>query len=158
MDKDFQDRIDDYILGRMSEDDKVNFKAEVSLDESKREQLEFTKNVNSAVNSRQDKLKGLERMKAIYDQEKHKRSASVNTRQIVLWASGVAAVFVVGFFVFKPLIHDTIPVESSPGIMITSDNYVFGVKDSIVDLPIVNDSIIKDTSDIIIEEVCKEHE
>ena len=56
MKKDFQDRIDEYILDRMSDEEKAQFEAEVSHDESKREQLEFTKDVKSAISSRADKM------------------------------------------------------------------------------------------------------
>ena len=45
MKTDFQDRIDEYILGRMTDEEKAQFEAEVNQDESKREQLEFTINV-----------------------------------------------------------------------------------------------------------------
>ena len=34
---DFQDRIDEYILGRMTDEEKAQFEAEVNLDESKKD-------------------------------------------------------------------------------------------------------------------------
>ena len=56
MKKDFQDRIDEYILGRMTDEEKAQFEAEVNQDESKKEQLEFTRNVKGAISSREDKM------------------------------------------------------------------------------------------------------
>ena len=61
MDKDFQDRIDEFLLhgNKMSEEDKAQFLKEIEEDEEKREQYEFTKNVKKAFESRGDKLKAM---------------------------------------------------------------------------------------------------
>ena len=59
MDIQFQDRIDNYLLGRMSEADKEAFLQEVEQDNEKKEQLEFTRNVKEAVCSREEKLRAL---------------------------------------------------------------------------------------------------
>ena len=119
MNGDFQDRIDDYLLGRMSDEEKIHFEKEVGEDKSKREQLDFTQNVKSAVSSREDKLKRLDMMKGMYDDERRYNSRASGTdgimycsspprmtdrmkfekkpsRRIWLWASGIAAVFVIG--------------------------------------------------------------
>ena len=45
MENDFQDRIDEYILGRMHDEEKAQLEMEINQDESKKEQFEFTKNV-----------------------------------------------------------------------------------------------------------------
>ena len=56
MKQEYQDRIDDYLLHRMSDKDKRAFEDELSHDEELREQLEFTKSVSSAIKSRNEKL------------------------------------------------------------------------------------------------------
>ena len=75
MKKDFQDRIDEYILGRMTDEEKAQFEAEVNQDESKREQLEFTRNVKGAISSREDKMAKLKMMQRMYDR-KHQQVAT----------------------------------------------------------------------------------
>ena len=67
MSRDFQDKIDDYVLGRMSVEERADFEKEVDQDEEKREQLEFTRNVKNAISSRQDKLAKMAKMKARYE-------------------------------------------------------------------------------------------
>ena len=69
MKKDFQDRIDEYILGRMTDEEKAQFEAEVNQDESKKEQLEFTRNVKGAISSREDKMAKLKMMQRMYDRK-----------------------------------------------------------------------------------------
>lgn len=134
MDIQFQDRIDDYLLGRMSEADKEAFLQEVEQDDEKKEQLEFTRNVKEAVCSREEKLRALAEFQRQYESE-HRVVASVRPimaycansgaqeqpvreieklkdshRRIWLWISGIAAVLVVGFFAIKPMFVE----ESSP--------------------------------------------
>ena len=77
MKKDFQDRIDEYILDRMSDEEKAQFEAEVSHDESKREQLEFTRNVKGAISSHADKMAKLKMMQRMYDSKHHQVAASM---------------------------------------------------------------------------------
>lgn len=115
MNKDFQDRIDDYILGRMSSEEIAKFEEEVNGDESKREQLEFTQNVKKAISSRQEKIARLSEMKMMYDEERNPASRATGTdgichrpapkkpsRRIWLWASGIAAIFIIGLLVIRP--------------------------------------------------------
>ena len=83
MNGDFQDRIDDYLLGRMSDEEKIQFEKEVGEDKSKREQLEFTQNVKSAISSREDKLKRLDMMKGMYDDERRYNSRASGTDGIM---------------------------------------------------------------------------
>lgn len=97
MSRDFQDKIDDYVLGRMSVEERADFEKEVDLDEEKREQLEFTRNVKNAISSRQDKLAKLAKMKARYE---HNDKAS--SMRIWWWVSGIAAALIIGLFVFNP--------------------------------------------------------
>lgn len=133
MDKDFQDKIDEYVLGRMSSEERQEFEKEIFLDDEKREQLRFTQNVKSAIDSRQEKLRRMEEMR-----RRHSISAATGTdgcrpdmrtfapaprkkpslKRIWLWVSGIAAVLVVGYFVIgpfryeSPLQDDVIPYGS----------------------------------------------
>ena len=49
MDNKLQDRIDDYVLGRMSEDDKILFEKELETNVELREQYNYTKLVKESV-------------------------------------------------------------------------------------------------------------
>lgn len=135
MDIQFQDRIDDYLLGRMSEADKEAFLQEVEQDNEKKEQLEFTRNVKETVCSREEKLRALTEFQRQYEKD-HRVVASAcpamarcrtevgaqeqpareiekpkaSHRRMWIWISGIAAVLVVGFFAVKPMFE----YESSP--------------------------------------------
>lgn len=171
MKKDFQDRIDEYLLGRMTDEEKAQFETEVSHDESIREQLEFTRNVKGAISSRKDKMAKLKMMQRMYDREHQQVAASMRatgtdddcqyspapqnieekkpSKRIWWWASGIAAVLVIGLFVVNPFGSDTLQTPSgfspsfkgNPGEMIRGEEYdVFDME-----LPIQNDSIKNDT-------------
>lgn len=100
MDKNFQDRIDEYLLRSdlMSEAAKMQFQKEIEEDAEKKEQYEFTKNVRNAMASRGEKLK------AIVEFEKAMKKSK--RRKIWLGVSSVAAVLVVGFLTINPLLVD----------------------------------------------------
>ena len=91
MKKDFQETIDDYVLGKMSVKDRSVFEKEACQEEEIQEQLELTQNICNAIKSRNEKLV----MMQIWE----KQSAN-STRRLVRWASSVAAVFLIGFFLF----------------------------------------------------------
>ena len=52
----YQDKIDRYILGEMSAEERTDFEKQVAQDAELQELLEFTKNVNTAIKSRNEKL------------------------------------------------------------------------------------------------------
>ncbi len=120
--KDFQDRVDDYLLGRMNDADKEAFLHEVAQDEDKKEQLEFTRSMKEAIDNRAEAEEALEQCRRRYDAE-HGSTASLNDgmakddrrlrRKRWLWTASVAAVLCIGFFSIKPLIH--IPTETERG-------------------------------------------
>ena len=170
MKKDFQDRIDEYLLGRMSDENKAQFEAEVNQDESKREQLEFTKDVKSAITSREDKMAKLKMMQRMYDREHRQVAASMratgtddcqcspapqyatdkkSSRQVWRWASGIAAALVIGLFVFNPFGSDKLQTPSgfSPSFKGRPNEIMRGEENDVFDmeLPIQNDSIKNDT-------------
>ena len=170
MKKDFQDRIDEYILGRMSDEDKAQFETEVNHDESKKEQLAFTRNVKGAITSREDKMAKLKIMQRMYDREHQQVAASMRatgtddclyspatqyvkekkpSKRIWWWASGIAAVLVIGLFVVNPFGSDTLQTPSgfSPSFKGAPNEMIRGNENDVFDIdsPILNDSIVNDT-------------
>ncbi|MBR2015146.1 MAG: hypothetical protein IJ998_06980 [Alistipes sp.] len=182
MKKDFQDRIDEYILGRMTDEEKAQFEAEVSHDESIREQLEFTRNVKGAISSREDKMAKLKMMQKMYDREHQRVVASMRatgtddcqyshapqniedkkpSKRMWWWASGIAAVLVIGLFVVNPFGSDTMQTPSgfspsfkgNPGEMIRGEeNDVFYMESPIQKDLIKNDTIPPRDTVIVIKE------
>lgn len=123
MDIDFQDRIDDYVLGRMSDEDRLQFEKEVSLDHEKEEQLQLTLNIKKALKSRQEKLamiqdfekdnQQLQQVYAVAHEANYRRVmpdqvASSGKRQHrrlrISGIIGIAAILIVGFFITYTLI------------------------------------------------------
>ena len=169
MKKDFQDRIDEYILGRMTDEEKAQFEAEVNQDESKREQLEFTRNVKGAISSREDKMAKLKMMQRMYDREHQQVAASMRatgtddcqyppapqyvakkkpSRRIWWWTSGIAAVFVIGLFTLAHFNEDPSTTDFSPDKIINNNNYIFGIDSVKIESTIKNDSIPEDSTKI----------
>ena len=133
MDKDFQDRIDEYLLhsDTMSEEAKANFLKEIEEDEAKKEQFELTKSIKKAIASRGEKLKAMAEFQKEYEKRKDD-TGKKPVRRLWLWASGIAAVLVVGFFAIKPVFVDK-----------PDDENVRGGDDIFV--PVPTDSIKNDT-------------
>jgi len=123
----FQDHIDDYLLDRMSDEDSKVFEQELKNDDELREQMEFTKDVQTATKSRNEKLAKMQEWEDDYEWEEDRgvaaryrptgsgyESCSIPSmdqtrsmprfsgRQYLYWISGIAAIFIVGFF----LIHN----------------------------------------------------
>lgn len=125
MDEKLQDRIDEYILGRMSAEDRRTFESDLKKDKTLRVQYNFTKIVQKTI-SEQAQLR-----QNMYDWDKEiekeridvaccarpaacaepaaipeMRRADVATpkprRRIWLWVSGIAAILVVGMFMVNP--------------------------------------------------------
>ena len=140
----FQDRIDDYLLNRMSDEERQAFESEVADDAELREQLAFAESVQHTVKSRNDKLAAMEKWADDYQWKdeplvaasaaeyrptgtgysycpapprmEEKVAKRTPTRRILYWVSGIAAVFVVGFFLFQNLyVYDAAPdIATSP--------------------------------------------
>lgn len=170
MKTDFQDRIDKYILGRMSNEEKVQFEAEVNHDVSKKEQLEFTRGVKDAISSREDKMVKLKMMQRMYDNKLRQVASSMraagtddcqdspapqyvaekkSSKRIWWWASGIAAVLVIGLFVVNPFGLGTLQTPSgfSPSFKGHPNEMIRGEENDVfeVEAPILNDSIKNDT-------------
>lgn len=142
----FQDRIDDYLLDRMSDEERTNFEAEVdsAVDVELKEQLQFTETVQQATKSRNEKLAAMEEWKDDYvwedervvaasateyratgsgydfyptpEMENRRVAISSPIKKMLYWVSGIAAVFIVGVFVFNlyRLSSPEIAMETAP--------------------------------------------
>lgn len=139
---DFQDRIDDYLLDRMSDEERNRFESDVAGDAELKEQLQFTETVLQATKSRNEKLAAMKEWKDDYVWEDEREVAASATeyratgsgynycpaqtmeesssmprssgRRIFYWISGIAAVFVVGFFLIQNLYVANSPNEYMP--------------------------------------------
>lgn len=115
-----QDRIDDYLMGRMPDDERKVFEKELAGDKKLKEQLEFTGNLKQALKSRNEKLAAMEEWKTDYIWEEYRRdvaSSRPSGRRMLYWFSGVAAVFVAGLFLIRNLYfgNDGSDLLPSPG-------------------------------------------
>ena len=140
----FQDRIDEYLLDRMSDEERKSFESDAAEDAELKEQLQFTETVQQATKSRNEKLAAMEEWKDDYMWEDERVAAASaveyhatgsgydycpeptmeesrsmprsSGRRIFYWISGIAAVFVVGFFLIQNLYVADSPSEymSSP--------------------------------------------
>lgn len=95
----YQDRIDDYLHGRMSQEEQVAFEKEIGANPEIEDQLQFTKKVSDIMSSRSEKLKKIKEWQA----DSVPSVAHKPGKQIIYWLSGIAAMFVVGFFLFQTL-------------------------------------------------------
>ena len=139
---DYQDRIDEYLLDRMSDEERNSFESDVAEDAELKEQLQFTGTVQQATKSRNEKLAAMKKWKDDYVWEDEREvAASVaecrptgsgynycpapstnktrsmprsSSRKFLYWISGIAAVFVVGFFLIQNLYVADSPSEYMP--------------------------------------------
>lgn len=91
MKKEFQERIDEYLLKRMSSDDRMVFDNEVAENQELQEQLSFTEEVRHAIKSRNEKLAKMKE----WEKESYSKPRLSN-RRLYYWVSGIAALFIVG--------------------------------------------------------------
>jgi len=102
MKMELQDKIDNYLLDRMSEDERRAFEKEMDGNEELQEQLGFTKNVRSVLVSRNEKLAKMKK----WDVDEQIQVACRSRRTWVYKISGIAAVFIIGFFLFSTLFNN----------------------------------------------------
>lgn len=110
MKEEYEDRIDAYLMGTMTEDERRQFEADTKKDDELKRQFEFTRDVQAALKSR------IEKIIAIKEWEKRKEEEKkVASRKRIYWASGIAAVFIVGFFLFNNIyVSEDADVAFSP--------------------------------------------
>ena len=128
MNQEYQDRIDKYLMGQMSEQDSRDFENEIANNRSLKEQFEFTKNVKEAIVGRNRRLAQIKEWKEAYEAKNNtegeyrstgsgyeysikpkaeiKLEPRISTRRYLYWISGIAAIFVVGFFVISPIFFE----------------------------------------------------
>lgn len=145
---DFQDRIDDYLLDRMSDGERKRFESDIANNPELEEQLKFTKTIHQATKSRNEKLIKIKKWRDDYIREG--RNASVgnyiatgtddyyceptqvtrhkqhtDSRKITYWLSGIAAIAIIGVFFVKirlTLLPTTIS-ENNSGIELPTTQY-----------------------------------
>ena len=138
----FQDRIDDYLLDRMSDEERKSFESDAAADAELKEQLQFTETVQQATKSRNEKLAAMKEWKDDYIWEDERMAAASaaeyrptgsgynycpapsmdetrsmtrsSGRKLLYWISGIAAMLVVGFFLIQNLYVANSPNEYMP--------------------------------------------
>lgn len=127
MKENYQDSIDKYVLGQMIDDEKSAFEQMMLKDPDLKMQMAFTKDMITALKSREEKLakmdfweeeeethqtlcagdrfnltevkyKSLRQSSAFNKLRKESRISLIPFKPLILWISGIAAVFVAGFF------------------------------------------------------------
>lgn len=148
MDKDFQDRIDRFLLhgSEMTKEERAAFLGEIENDEEKKAQYQFTIMVRDAMRSRMSKL---EAMKVMEKRGVMGREANMpcpacpppakEPRRNKRWyfLGGIAALFVVGFFVTMMFVNN-----GAEGVMRGSGDQFDGT------MPAAVDSLDNDTADV----------
>ena len=110
MNQEYQDKIDKYLLGQMSEAESLNFEKEIAEDKDLKEQYEFTKTVKEAISGRNRRLAQIKEWKEAYADKKASEvelKSRIMKRRYLYLVSGIAAIFIVGFFLFTPIVFDS---------------------------------------------------
>ena len=129
----FQDSIDRYVLGRMADDERTAFEEKLSESDELKEQMKLTKAVRDILERNEDLdiLDRIERMDEEYDKERVEYKATgsgyeytvrpndktyasprSSKRLVLYWISGIAAVFIVVFFMYSSLnVYDVAPAQ-----------------------------------------------
>lgn len=91
----YQDRIDDYLLKRMSDEERNSFEADLIDNAELKEQLAYTEVIQNATRSRNEKLTKMKEWQAGNGQHSSGRR--------LYWLTGIAAVIIAGFFVMRDI-------------------------------------------------------
>ena len=118
--EDIQDKIDNYLFGRISNAEVKEFEQEMASDNAVREQFLFTQMVKHELSDRNEKLRSVQQWRKQTD-----RNRRPNPIRRVLWYSigglSATAMVVLGVFLFRPEpISTTIVSTSAPYAQITS--------------------------------------
>lgn len=149
---DFQDRIDDYLLNRMSDNDRKTFEIEVSNDLELQDQLKYTEKVRKAIDVRNERLTKMKEWENEYVREKEREDiaseyratgsgydycpASANactepirkegwlrTKGRIYWMSGMAAMLILGVFLIPSLFFTNTPSFVDAGTFRSGSDY-----------------------------------
>ena len=94
----YQDRIDEYLLNRMTEEERRAFEKEVESDAELKGQLEYSDEVRRLVIDRNEKLAAMRE----WDKEYVRKSKREKTIKMAsYWVAAVAAVFIGGIFILN---------------------------------------------------------
>lgn len=148
MDKDFQDRIDRFLLhgSEMTKEERAAFLGEIENDEEKKAQYQFTIMVKDAMRSRMSKLEAMKVMekRGVMGREANMPCAACpppakEPRRNKRWyfLGGIAALFVVGFFLTVMFVNN-----GAEGVMRGSGDQFDGT------MPAAVDSLDNDTADV----------
>lgn len=102
MKEEYQDRIEDYLLNRMSDSDRLAFEHELEKNAELRDQYEFISMVKTALMLENIEMDASNWTKAHKERED---AYHYSKRRALYWISGIAAVFVVGLFLFKNVVN-----------------------------------------------------
>jgi len=129
MKQEYQDQIDKYVLDQMDDTEKTAFEQEAAQNAELQEQLQFTRDVALTTKSREEKLAKMEDWRDDYVFEDDRRVPAANYRptgsgydacpspsieqtfakprssgkKVFYWISGIAAIFIAGFFLANNL-------------------------------------------------------
>lgn len=96
MKEELEDKVDAYLLDEMTEEERRQFEIEAENDKELKDEIEFTRNVQKALQSRVEKLIAIKGFEKNLKEKEHDKKVAVSHR--IYWSSGIAAIFVVGFF------------------------------------------------------------
>lgn len=140
-----QDRIDNYLLNRMSGEERWAFEQDMEQDKELREQVEFTKDIQTALKSRNEKLAQMQEWQEEMDRaygyratgsDRHYSSMPTMERQadqlppprkkrhLIYWVAGITAIFIIGLFVLPIVtVYESAPVPIEYGVFRGGEDY-----------------------------------
>lgn len=113
MDYNTQDRIDAYIRGEMNASERATFSRDLSRDSELRKDYEFTRNVANSISDREKKKQQIREWNRKNDKTVYMYSTVMS----------IAAMLVVGFFIFRYIPSDNATILSAESLSKTSENY-----------------------------------
>lgn len=93
----YQDDIDNYLLGRMSDEERESFEVKCADNQELKDQLEHTRDVRTVISERNKMLAKIQEWDDEYDANNKATSHKIAW---MYWLSGIAAIFVIGFFLY----------------------------------------------------------
>ncbi len=113
MDNNIQDRIDAYIRGELNASDRASFSKDLSQDPELRKDYEFTRIIANSISDR-------ERKKQQIREWNRKKDKTVYLYSTIM---SIAAMLVIGFFIFRYIPSDNAIALSTESSSKTSENY-----------------------------------
>lgn len=95
----YQETIDEYVLGRMPKAKRSSFENDIKTNSELNDQLQYTQNLKNLMSDRAEKLKLMQK----WDEERNPKS------HIWFWSTGIAAVLILGVYYVIPFNEDVSP-------------------------------------------------